>query len=123
MRGSKKKRPSSRDLRIAEQKLLRILTRKAWEKQEHRCYHCGTALPTVKEATGDHYPKARYQGGQTTADNIVASCGKCNGTRNTETNRHGGRLNMTVGDDTPRSPFEKLRELFNDGRNGPAQGS
>jgi len=95
---------------INEQSLLRQLTRRAWYAQRRRCYHCSDPI-TLAQATGDHYPTPRYQGGKTRHGNIVAACHDCNNRRNQETNRRGGKLNMSVGDDTPRSPFEVLQQL------------
>jgi 5-methylcytosine-specific restriction endonuclease McrA len=103
-----------------EQKILRMLTGRALHKQDGKCYHCATPI-TFEEATGDHYPIPRYRGGKTRADNIVAACNKCNGTRNAETNRQGGKLDHTCGDPTPHSPFEvlaKLKEQLNDRNTG-----
>ena len=93
-----------------ETSLLRALTRKAYFRQHGKCYHCEDPI-TLKQATGDHYPIPRYRGGETRPGNIVAACVECNTSRNSETNRHGGKLNRTYGDDTPRSPFEVLRGL------------
>lgn len=94
---------------LNEQVMLRLLTRRAYFRQAGRCYHCDELL-ALEQATGDHL-KPRYQGGMTIPGNIVAACFECNNHRNNETNRSGGRMNMTVGDDTPRSPFEALAKL------------
>jgi 5-methylcytosine-specific restriction endonuclease McrA len=95
--------------RIDDQTLLRLLTRRAYFKQHGLCYHCNEFVPR-SAVTGDHLIP-RYMGGQTRHGNIVASCFECNNQRNRETDRHGGRLNVTVGDNTPRSPFEILKKL------------
>ena len=87
--------------------MLRMLTRRAWQKQNGKCFHCSEYIP-LPQATGDHLIP-RYQGGHTIAGNIVAACADCNNHRNDETNRRGGKFNITVGDTTPRSPFEVLR--------------
>ena len=92
-----------------EQIMLRLLTRRAYYRQGGRCYHCQEAMP-LSAATGDHL-KPRYQGGLTISGNIVAACVECNNQRNAETNRQGGKMDMTVGDTTPRSPFEALAPL------------
>jgi 5-methylcytosine-specific restriction endonuclease McrA len=92
-----------------EHLLLRQLTRRAWFKQQGLCYHCKDPI-AVTQATGDHFPKSRYQGGATRHGNIVASCAECNHHRNSETNRQGGRFNMTVGDTRHRSPFDVLKK-------------
>ena len=106
MKRRRKKRPAQN-----EQSLLRALTRKAYFAQHGRCKHCGDPMP-LNEATGDHYPIPRYQGGQTKAGNIVAACVECNTTAHKNTDRKGGKYNMTCGDDTPRSPFEVLARLY-----------
>lgn len=93
--------------KVDEHALFKMLTRRAFFKQGGLCYHCQLPIQ-LSQITGDHLIP-RYQGGLTKAGNIVAACYDCNNKRNPETNRQGGRLNMTVGDDTPRSPFEVLR--------------
>jgi 5-methylcytosine-specific restriction endonuclease McrA len=100
---------------VNEQFLLRQLTRRAWFKQRGLCYHCQDPVP-LSQVTGDHFPLARYQGGMTRHGNIVASCYECNNFRNQETNRRGGKLNITVGDTTPHSPFEVLAHRSYNGR-------
>lgn len=110
------KRKTKRRPRVNETALLRALTRKAYFQQKGKCYHCGDPI-TLPQATGDHYPIPRYRGGETRPGNIVAACVECNNHRNNETNRHGGRLDRTFGDDTPRSPFEVLKGLFHENAN------
>ena len=101
------KRKTMRPQHVDEHSILRMLTARAHAAQSGRCYHCGKLIGLDK-TTGDHLI-ARYQGGKTKAGNIVASCGPCNHHRNPETNRCGGRFDITIGDPAVRSPFEVLR--------------
>jgi 5-methylcytosine-specific restriction endonuclease McrA len=86
--------------------VLRALKRQALHEQGGKCRWCGDPL-TIEDATADHLVP-RYAGGATRHGNIVAACAHCNSTRNIEANHYGGQLNVTVGDPTPRSPFEVL---------------
>jgi len=92
-----------------EYALQKLLTHRAYARQDGRCYHCKEAVP-FEEITGDHYPIPWYAGGKTRADNIVAACAKCNAPQ-PEAQRTGGALDRTFGDPTPRSPFEVLAKL------------
>jgi hypothetical protein len=63
--------------------------------------------------TADHL-KSWWKGGQTIPGNIVAACWLCNHTRDHETNHFPLGTKISVGDDTPRSPFEILKGIVND---------
>lgn len=96
--------------------LLRMLRSTACRKQRGRCYWCnGLMLQGQQHQLHPNYATAEhlvpvYAGGLTKPGNIVAACAKCNNERNTETNRTKIKgVVFTSGDDTPRSPFEKLK--------------
>jgi 5-methylcytosine-specific restriction endonuclease McrA len=57
--------------------------------------------------TADHLVP-RYAGGKTVPGNIVAACGQCNNSRNSETNQPKAGTIFSIGDDAPSSPFEPL---------------
>jgi hypothetical protein len=65
-----------------------------------------------KLCTADHLIPV-YAGGRTVAGNIVAACRACNNARNApETNRRRASesdLVVSIGNDAPRSPFERLK--------------
>jgi hypothetical protein len=50
-----------------------------------------------------------WDGGRTWPGNIVAACYACNQDRGRVTNQTKRGSKFTIGDDTPRSPFEVLR--------------
>src|SRR5215475_14155585 len=88
--------------------MFRQMRIRAWYAQEGRCFFCLEEIP-LELITGDHY-KPRYAGGQTLPGNIVAACAACNNSRNgAETDHRGKGFNYVVGDDSPRSPFEILK--------------
>jgi hypothetical protein len=59
--------------------------------------------------TADHV-KPVWAGGLTIAGNIVAACFECNNTRSRDTNQSKRGSKFIIGDDSPSSPFAKLRE-------------
>jgi 5-methylcytosine-specific restriction endonuclease McrA len=92
-----------------EQAVFKQMRTRAWHKQQGRCFFCEEEIP-LELITGDHFVP-RYAGGQTLPGNIVAACAKCNNERcSEETNQRGNGFSCVVGDDTPRSPFEILKD-------------
>jgi 5-methylcytosine-specific restriction endonuclease McrA len=105
--------------RLSGHKLLAALRMAACRRQLGLCYWCAEPMFTDVEpthpklCTADHLIPC-YAGGKTTAGNIVAACRACNNGRNSlETDRRRASapdLVASAGDDTPRSPFEALRQ-------------
>ena len=58
--------------------------RRLLERDSHRCAYCG------KEATTVDHVLPRYHGGQTTWENTVACCLKCNGRKGSRTLEKSG---------------------------------
>jgi 5-methylcytosine-specific restriction endonuclease McrA len=96
---------------------LQQLRWRAFNAQRGLCYWCGQPMKQNCELndplalTADHLIP-RYAGGLTKPGNIVAACRGCNNTRQVETNkppRH--EAVYKAGDDTPVSPFARLRQV------------
>ena len=52
----------------------------AWSKTGGKCWYCGIQLDPTKNLTFDHFvPKSA--GGNSTADNLVPCCAKCNASK------------------------------------------
>ena len=104
-----------RPYRLDGAKLFRALRAEAARKQNDRCYWCGIIMlrnvpqQHPRYLTGDHLIP-RHAGGATKAGNIVAACRNCNSGRHPELERKKEARSLTVGDDTPRSPFEVLKK-------------
>lgn len=97
-----------------EEKMRRILRRRAFDAQNGLCYWCrqpmnlGATDDDPMQATGDHLVPL-HNGGKTVPGNIVAACRKCNNERHPELASMGGGVVAKAGDDSLRSPFEALR--------------
>lgn len=80
-----------------------------WCKQPMK-RDCGPTDPRL--LTADHLVPL-YAGGKTQPDNIVAACRHCNNTRHAEINMpKRADATFSSGDDSARSPFEKLLQLM-----------
>ncbi len=92
-----------------EERRLARLRNAARIKQNNLCYWCDEAMNDVHndplQCTGDHLFEWA-KGGRTIDGNVVAACKRCNSTRSK------GGIVKTVGDQTPRSPFEVLAALW-----------
>jgi 5-methylcytosine-specific restriction endonuclease McrA len=55
---------------------MRLNRRNLLARDEHRCQYCGQSLPASQLSLDHVLPRSR--GGQTTWENVVASCVKCN---------------------------------------------
>lgn len=55
---------------------LRLNRRNLFARDDHRCQYCGMALPASQLSLDHVMPRSR--GGETTWENVVASCVKCN---------------------------------------------
>lgn len=102
-----------------EAKRLQCLRDEAFKKQGMRCHWCGLFMKPVAAPqdplllTGDHVIPL-HAGGKTIRGNIVAACRSCNNGRHPEFNSLGIGIVATVGDATPRSPFEVLAHRRDD---------
>ena len=56
-----------------------------------------------------------WDGGRSVAGNVVAACYECNNARSREANQTKRGSKLTIGDDTPSSPFAALRALLRSG--------
>lgn len=66
--------------------------RSIYLRDRYRCQYCGVQFPTA-ELTFDHvYPKSK--GGQTTWDNVLTACVKCNVGKRDSLVSHGGRRGL-----------------------------
>jgi 5-methylcytosine-specific restriction endonuclease McrA len=59
--------------------------------------------------TADHLVP-EHAGGKTEMGNIVAACRECNNGRHDHITKRHDKSALVAGDDTPRSPFEALKE-------------
>ena len=96
---------------------LHHLRWRAYNKQRGLCYWCEQPMKRTCEPTdpmlltADHLIPL-YAGGKTVPGNIVAACRKCNNTRQVELNKpKKDEAVYTAGNDTPISPFARLREM------------
>jgi 5-methylcytosine-specific restriction endonuclease McrA len=94
---------------------LHELRRRAYHAQKGLCYWCKQPMRFKgpqnhpQALTADHLVP-RYAGGVTKPGNIVAACYKCNSERQVETNLpRKDEAVWRAGDDTPVSPFAKLK--------------
>jgi 5-methylcytosine-specific restriction endonuclease McrA len=89
----------------------RRMARRAYWRQGGLCHWCRGPMTLDKDnprsMTADHL-KPVWDGGRTRPGNIVAACYQCNQERGKITNQLGKKWRLTVGDDTPASPFEVL---------------
>ena len=70
----------SRDERVLSlRKFSDTQKRTAYEKQGHRCAHCGEVFP-IESLQADHV-LAWSKGGKTTPDNLQLLCAKCNNSK------------------------------------------
>ena len=101
----KRKAPKRRRSPHEDYQYARMLAGRANMRQQGLCYWC--KKPMNGEYTAEHV-KPKHAGGKTRADNIVAAHAKCNNERHPEMQQRGG-ISYSIGDNTPRSPFEILR--------------
>jgi hypothetical protein len=73
-----------------------------------------TSVDKQRLMTAEHL-KSVWKGGETIPGNIVAACFLCNHIRDRETNHFPRGTKISVGDDTPHSPFEILKTKYGDG--------
>lgn len=97
----------------------RRFAKSAFHRQRGLCHWCQAPMVLEGDAndprlmTADHVIEI-WAGGLTRADNIVAACRDCNNRRSsaaTNRSKRTGRFVLTVGDDTPVSPFAVLQGL------------
>jgi len=101
---------------------FQFLRDRAFNAQHGKCFFCGRALAlhhgphSEMQATGCHL-EPRWAGGKTEPGNVVAVCRDCNQKHEDEClgsyarNDPHDPVNMSAGDDSARSPFEKLSAL------------
>jgi hypothetical protein len=105
-------------LRRSDYREARRLARKAFHRQHGLCFWCkrlmmlgshgGNGVCEPLTMTADHV-RPVWDGGRTLPGNVVAACYECNQDRGRVTNRTKRGSKLTIGDDTPTSPFEILR--------------
>lgn len=109
---------STQGLSKRDQAQLLILRKRAFIKQDGLCYWCHHPMDTSefekhpRRLSADHLIPL-HAGGRTVPGNIVAACKQCNSERHPELNRSRKTAPQrhTIGDDSVRSPFEKLRQV------------
>jgi hypothetical protein len=107
--------------RRRDHNFARKLARAAHYKQGGLCYWCNRPMKLMRNA-GDGYAgeidpllmTAEHiipvnDNGLTRAGNVVAACYECNNARGNGNNQMKRGFKFTVGDDTPSSPFARLR--------------
>jgi hypothetical protein len=101
-----------------DQITARRLARRAFMRQDGLCFWCRRPMDPAsagqdgvcspRTMTADHLEQV-WEGGRTVPGNVVAACYECNQTRGKITNQLGKKWKLTIGDDTPASPFDILQ--------------